>query len=61
MGEMSREFDRVHSVERARRVGSIHHIIPAGGLRRYLIDAVERGMARTLEGTGATRTGTGPS
>ena len=29
-------------------VGSIHHIIPPERLRPYLIEAVERGMAREL-------------
>jgi hypothetical protein len=36
-------------VHRALRVGSLHRIIPAAALRPYLIDAVERGMRRTLE------------
>ncbi len=40
------EFDRIHSVERAREVGSIDHIIPPAKMRPYLIDAVRRGMAR---------------
>ncbi len=30
----------------AREVGSVHTIIPAARLRPYLIEAVERGMAR---------------
>jgi acetyl/propionyl-CoA carboxylase alpha subunit/acetyl-CoA carboxylase carboxyltransferase component len=45
LGEVAEEFDRVHSVERALRMGSIDHIIPAVRLRPYVIDAVERGMA----------------
>jgi hypothetical protein len=44
------EFDAVHSVERARDVGSVHRIIPAAELRPALVAALERGMAR-----GATR------
>jgi hypothetical protein len=44
LGEIAEAFDKVHSVERARRVGSLHHIIPAGELRPYLIAAVERGI-----------------
>jgi hypothetical protein len=40
------EFDAVHSVERARAVGSVHRIIAAADLRPELIAAVERGMAR---------------
>ena len=35
---------RIHNIERAREVGSVHDIIPAGELRPYLIDAVERGL-----------------
>jgi acetyl/propionyl-CoA carboxylase alpha subunit/acetyl-CoA carboxylase carboxyltransferase component len=49
LGEVAREFDGVHTVERALRTGSIDAIIPAVALRPYLIDALERGMARTLE------------
>ncbi|NNJ46454.1 MAG: carbamoyl-phosphate synthase subunit L, partial [Acidimicrobiia bacterium] len=45
LGEVASEFDHVHSVHRARDVGSVDEIIGAGELRPYLIDAVERGMA----------------
>ncbi len=48
LGEVADEFDRTHSVERALRVGSLDRIIPCAELRPYLIDAVERGMARAL-------------
>ena len=51
LGEVAREFDRVHSVYRAQQVGSLQRIIPAATLRPYLIDAVARGMQRTLEAT----------
>ena len=47
-GEVAAEFDRIHSVGRAQRVGSVHTIIPPARLRPYLIEAVERGIARTL-------------
>src|SRR5262249_35825054 len=47
LGEMAAEFDRVHSVERALKVGALHRIIPAADLRPYLIDAVQRGIQRT--------------
>ncbi len=50
LGEVADEFDRVHSVQRAQRVGSVDRVIPAGRLRPYLVDAVERGMRRELEG-----------
>ncbi|MEX0868247.1 MAG: carboxyl transferase domain-containing protein, partial [Nitriliruptoraceae bacterium] len=46
LGEVAAEFDRVHSVERAQRVGSVDRIISAADLRPYLIDAIERGIAR---------------
>lgn len=49
LGQVAEEFDHVHSVHRALQVGSLHHIIPSATLRPYLIDAVERGMQRTLE------------
>ena len=46
LGEIAAEFDRIHSVHRALGVGALHHILPASKLRSYLIQAVERGMAR---------------
>jgi acetyl-CoA carboxylase carboxyltransferase component len=49
LGQVADEFDRVHSVERALEVGSIDAIIPAARLRPHLIEALERGMRRTLE------------
>jgi acetyl-CoA carboxylase carboxyltransferase component len=49
LGEVAAEFDAVHNVQRAMRVGSIHRIISAVELRPYLIDAVERGMKKELE------------
>jgi acetyl-CoA carboxylase carboxyltransferase component len=48
LGELADEFDRVHSIERAREVGSVQAIVPAARLRPYLIDAVRRGMERTV-------------
>ena len=52
LGEVADEFDAAHSVQRAHRMGSVHHIIPAVRLRPYLIDAVRRGMARHQTGNG---------
>jgi acetyl/propionyl-CoA carboxylase alpha subunit/acetyl-CoA carboxylase carboxyltransferase component len=46
LGRVADEFDRVHSVERALAMGSVHRILAASTLRPYLIEAVERGMAR---------------
>jgi acetyl/propionyl-CoA carboxylase alpha subunit/acetyl-CoA carboxylase carboxyltransferase component len=48
LGQVADEFDNVHSIERARDVGSVHVIVPAARLRPYLVDAVQRGMQRTL-------------
>jgi len=44
--EAAAELDQVHSVERARTVGSLHHVVTPERLRPYLIEAVERGMER---------------
>lgn len=49
LGEVAAEFEAVHNVERAQRVGSVHAIIPAAELRPRIADALERGMARTQE------------
>ncbi|HUL79056.1 MAG TPA: carboxyl transferase domain-containing protein [Vicinamibacteria bacterium] len=49
LGQVADEYDAVHSVERARRVGSVHEIIPASRLRPHLIEAVEKGIARERE------------
>ena len=48
LGEVATEFDGVHSVERAREVGSVHEIIPAARLRPHLVAAVEAGMKKEL-------------
>jgi hypothetical protein len=49
LGEVAEQFDRIHSVHRALKVGSLDRIIPPSQLRPYLIDAIERGMQRELE------------
>jgi acetyl-CoA carboxylase carboxyltransferase component len=46
LGEVAAEFDAIHTVERALRVGSVDRIIAARELRPYVVDALERGMAR---------------
>jgi acetyl-CoA carboxylase carboxyltransferase component len=52
-GELAAEFDSVHSVERAVEMGSVSSIIPPAALRPHLIEAIERGMQRTVKaGTG---------
>jgi acetyl/propionyl-CoA carboxylase alpha subunit/acetyl-CoA carboxylase carboxyltransferase component len=48
LGEVAEEFDQVHTIERARAVGSVDRIIPAARLRPYIVDALERGMARSV-------------
>ncbi len=48
IGELAEEFDRIHSVERAQKVGSIDEIIAASKIRPFLVDALERGIARWL-------------
>jgi acetyl-CoA carboxylase carboxyltransferase component len=49
LGEVAEEFDRVHSVHRARAVGSIQEIVPASRLRPFLIEAIERGLRQAAE------------
>ena len=49
LGEVAADFDRIHSVERAMQVGSVHRIITAEALRPELIAAVERGMERRVD------------
>jgi acetyl-CoA carboxylase carboxyltransferase component len=49
LGEVAAEFDGIHDIERARRVGSVDRIIKAAEIRPYIIDALERGMARALQ------------
>ena len=44
-GEMATYFDSVHSVQRAKDVGSLHDIVPPDQLRKWLITQVEAGMA----------------
>jgi acetyl-CoA carboxylase carboxyltransferase component len=55
LGDVATEFDLIHSVERAREKGSITAIIPPDRLRGYVIDAIDRGVARELSRTGAPR------
>ena len=43
---MAEEFDSVHTVERALKVGSLDRIIRPAEIRPYLVAAVERGIAR---------------
>ncbi|HWC78444.1 MAG TPA: carboxyl transferase domain-containing protein [Pseudonocardiaceae bacterium] len=47
LGEVATEFDGVHSIQRAQRVGSVDAIIRPEELRPQLIAAVERGLGRS--------------
>ncbi|HEY6798011.1 MAG TPA: carboxyl transferase domain-containing protein [Kineosporiaceae bacterium] len=47
LGEVATEFDTVHSIERAVKVGSVDAVIGAHELRPRLIAAVEAGLARS--------------
>ncbi len=42
VGEVASEFDHIHTVQRAQRVGSIDHVIEPEAIRPYLIEALER-------------------
>ncbi|NED97723.1 ATP-grasp domain-containing protein [Phytoactinopolyspora alkaliphila] len=44
LGEVATEFDSVHSIQRAQRVGSVDAIIRPEELRPQIIAAVERGL-----------------
>ena len=48
LGQVADEFDAIHTIQRALRVGSVDRIISAAELRPYVVDALERGMARVL-------------
>ncbi len=48
-GEVAAEYEAVHGIERARRIGSVHAVIPAAELRPRIAASLERGMARTME------------
>ena len=46
IGEVAAEFDGVHDIHRAVRVGSVDEVITAAQLRPRLVQAVEEGLAR---------------
>jgi acetyl/propionyl-CoA carboxylase alpha subunit/acetyl-CoA carboxylase carboxyltransferase component len=48
LGEVAAEFDGIHNIQRALAVGSVDKIIRAADLRPYVIDALERGMVRSV-------------
>jgi hypothetical protein len=53
LGEAAAEFDSVHTIQRALKTGSVDRIIAAEDLRPYVIDALERGMAKDKEASAA--------
>jgi acetyl-CoA carboxylase carboxyltransferase component len=53
LGQVADEFDGIHSVHRALQVGSLDRIIKASDLRPYVVDALERLMAREAQRAGA--------
>ncbi|MGA8046790.1 MAG: carboxyl transferase domain-containing protein [Dermatophilaceae bacterium] len=46
LGEVADEFDAIHTIERARRVGSVDALIEPERLRGWIIEALQRGIAR---------------
>ncbi len=54
VGEVAEEFDAIHTVERALKVGSLDRIIAARELRPYLVEAVERRIAGYAAGAAAS-------
>jgi acetyl/propionyl-CoA carboxylase alpha subunit/acetyl-CoA carboxylase carboxyltransferase component len=52
-GEFADRFDAIHSVERAVEVGSVRRTIRLDSMRSFLIEAVERGMGKALDGASA--------
>ena len=47
--QVADEFDDVHDIRRALRVGSVDHIIPPGELRPFIIGALKRRLATGAE------------
>jgi acetyl-CoA carboxylase carboxyltransferase component len=46
VGQVAEEFDAIHTVERALKVGSLDAIIAPRDLRPWLVGAVERGIGK---------------
>lgn len=47
IGEVAAEFDGVHDIHRAVRVGSVDEVIPVARLRPRVIEAIEHGLDRS--------------
>ena len=52
--EVAAEFDRIHSVERAREVGSLSDIVEPDDLRLRLIESLENSLARHIDSEGGS-------
>ena len=44
LGQVASEFDSVHSIHRAVKVGSVDAVVSAARLRPEIISAIERGL-----------------
>lgn len=53
--ELARRFDAVHSVERAREVGSIDDIVRLADLRPYLVSRLTAGLTESPEPSGPAK------
>jgi len=60
LGEVADEFDRVHSVQRALKVGALNEIIPPATLRPYLIHSVEDAVGKEEKPESIARPGEKP-
>ena len=61
LGELASEFDQIHSVQRALRVGALDEIVSPHNLRPFLIDAIERGIERVKQEHSEEQLGLGKS
>ncbi len=52
--QVADEFDSIHDIQRARRVGSVDHIIAAAELRPFIIGALERWASADTSATACT-------
>ncbi len=50
ISEVAAEFDRVHDIHRAVRVGSVDEVISVARLRPRVIEAIERGLGESGQG-----------
>jgi len=49
IGEVAGEFDGVHDIHRAVRVGSVDEVISIARLRPRVIEAIERGLDQGMD------------